>query len=349
MKISLHRSLGLAVTSATLVTLLGTVSFAQSNVLSVDVGGARSSEAMLMADAAIRGFNQRAAVLSKSYRAAQVLANPKLAQLQFSMPAVVNLTRQGKPLAASVGQGPRNRAPIVLQFDSVGSNAFPPAYQAVLQSVFESATPTLNALFGLPSVGGVVRVRNFDATIGDRDAVAGGYYVANNGSGEQEIRFPVYLADETAAVNFVHCLLLAYLGPNGYAFDALSEGLVRATTIRVSRIPSALPAQFNNPASRETIELVLANSYDIGAYYDWNNQRALGGARFIAPNLRDLPLPPGGSTGGIFLLRYQMAGSAWQKVLVEYPSFPLEINNRAYANPAVRNNINAFVKQLKPL
>jgi hypothetical protein len=324
------------------LVLAGAVSFGQSNVLEVEIGSARGGD-FSAADAAVREFNKDLARLSRNYRLTNQAAGLTSDRIQFSMPSVVWLTQNGKRLAPPEPSGPRNGAPLVLQFDNSGSRAFPAEYRQVLESVFNTAQTTLTAIFGPPSVGGVVRVLNFDADIGDRDAVAGGYYVPNNGMGQPEIRFPVYNAPETAAVNFIHCLLLAYLGPSGYEYDALSEGLVRATTIRVSRIPAALPAQFNNPASRETIELVLANSYDVGAFYDWNNQRALGGRRFIAPNLRNVPLPPGGSLGGIFLLRYQMAGSAWQKVLVEYPSFPAEINSRAYLNPAIRTDIGAFL------
>ena len=78
------------------------------------------------------------------------------------------------------------------------------------------------------------------------DAVVGGFYLDDNGSGEREIRFPVYAAPEAAAVNFVHCLLLAYLGSKDYGFDAFSEGLVRASTMRIARTAGALPASLDN-------------------------------------------------------------------------------------------------------
>ena len=145
----------------------------------------------------------------------------------------------------------------------------------------------------MPAVGGNVHVANFDASIGDRDAVAGGYYLPDNGSGVPEIRFPVYNANETVAVNFIHCLLLAYLGPDGYAWDGFEEGLVRAVTMQVARTSSALPAGLDPGV----IETVLENSYDMEGAYDWDNQRPLSGPVFIAPNLRSLPLPVSGGSG----------------------------------------------------
>jgi hypothetical protein len=216
---------------------------------------------------------------------------------------------------------------------------FPANYRQLLEDTFSQAQSTMDTVFGPPSEAGVVHVRSYDADIGDRDAVAGGYYVHDNGSGEREIRFPVYTAPEAAAVNFVHTLLLAYLGDKDYGFDAFSEGLVRAATMRIARNPVALPATLDD----EVIESVLDNTYDSGAFYDWFNQRALGGSQFIAPNLRDLPLPIGGSLGGIYLARYQMAGSAWQKVLVEYPAFASTFNQAFYAQPGLQGNVPGLI------
>lgn len=242
------------------------------------------------------------------------------------------LSRNGAPLPNPTTRG--RGADITLVFDASGPNAFPPDYKTFLQSVFQRAKPTLDAVFGTPSIGGVVKVSNYDADIGERDAVAGGYYVPNNGSAQQEIRFPVYIDNvgfklEVTAVNFIHTLMLAYMGPNSFGTDAFDEGLVRAATMRICRTPSAMIATLDP----ELIEGVLQSTYDLGSFYDWNNQRPLGGPKFIAPNLRNQPLPIGGSVGGPYLLRYQMAGSAWQKVLVEYPSFAVELTTSFYANP----------------
>lgn len=258
--------------------------------------------------------------------------------IPFSLPTTLRLTRGGAPLGASTllrGGG----GSLTIAFDASGPRSFPAPYKQLLQDTFAEATSTMNAVFGNPAFVSTIHVRNYDADIGDRDAVAGGYYVPDNGSSEQEIRLPVYANSEAAAVNFVHCLLLAYMGPNGYGFDAFREGLVRAATMRVVRTPGAMPAGLD----AGLIESVLENTYDVGTFYDWYNQRGLGGSKFIAPNLRDTQLPPGGSLGGIYLLRYQMSGSAWQKALVEYPAFASALNSELYAQPSLASDVPGLI------
>jgi hypothetical protein len=252
----------------------------------------------------------------------------------------VRLTQGGKDLPAPGSSTRGTSTPITLVFDTTGSGVFPSAYKTLLQNVYNAAKPTMDLVFGQPSVGGNVRVVNFDAQIGDRQAVAGGYFLPNNGSGQMEIRFPVYSNPEAAAVNFIHTLLLAYLGPNAYAYDPFQEGLVRAATMKIVRTPSVLAAGLD-PAQ---VELVLANSYDVGPFYDWYNQPALEGPTFIAPNLLNVPLPTGGSVGGPYLLKYRMGGSAWQKVLAQYPSFIARLNERFYAQPSIAANPTAILQ-----
>lgn len=306
---------------------LAAVAHAQSG-LRVDIQSSRSQEDVYRAaDQAIRAFGKNAATLTRRAREVQGIREV------FSLPMVVRLFKDGAPLRSPSGRG----EDLSLQFGT-GARAFPPEYQEFLQSVFAKSQAVMTALFGAPSVGGNVLVSNYDSDIGDRDAVAGGYYIPNNGQGQQEIRFPVYsdivgFKKETTAVNFIHCLLLAYLGPNGYPFDAYNEGIVRAVTMWIARTPSALPPDID----QALVDGVLDATYEIGAFYDWNNQPALGAPLFIAPNLRSTPLPIGGSTGGVYLLRYQMAGTAWQKALLEYPGFVAALNQAYYSNPAANN------------
>ncbi|HZH99145.1 MAG TPA: hypothetical protein VEX38_09260, partial [Fimbriimonadaceae bacterium] len=254
-----------------------------------------------------------------------------------SLPAVVRLTQGGAPVAPP--QNSRAPGDIELVFDATGARAFPDAYKAQLQAIYANAKNTMDVVFGRPSAGGTILVRNYDADIGDRDAVAGGYFLPNNGSGQMEIRFPIYTKPEATAVNFIHTLLLAYLGQKQYGFDAFGEGLVRAATMRIVRTPGALPAGIDPVQAEE----VLDNTYDVSAFYEWYNQRALGGPRFIAPNLRAVPLPSGGSLGGIYLLRYQMAGTAWQKAVVENAGFIAQFNRRFYASTGTANDVPALV------
>lgn len=257
---------------------------------------------------------------------------------QFSMPVVV------RPSTARPPDHKALSGNITLQFDSSGPLAFPTAYQSLLQNVFNSAQAAMNAYFGPPAVGGVVHVANFDSTIGDRDAIAGGYYVTDNGSGVPEIDFPVYNSNETAAVNFIHCLLLAYLGPDNYAWDGWEEGLVRAVTMKLARTPGVLPSSLDSGVVANT----LSNTYDIGATYDWNNQRALASTKFIAPNLRSEVLPVTG-TGGMYLARYIMAGSAWEKLITEYPTFAASLNQAVAATPSLGSNLPGLISQVQTI
>lgn len=313
------------------VALCGSLACAQIRVEAAGRTPTQVSDAM---DVQARQFSRSVARLTVGARYARLRTARHRAQFPFSLPMRVTVLHP----AVSSPQ-PRAAAGLTLAFDTTGTRIFPSAYQALLQSVFSTAQPTLNAVFGMPASGGVVHVRNYDADIGDRDAVAGGYYTPNNGKGEAEIRFPVYSSNEAAAVNFVHTLLLAYQGSKPYTYDAFNEGIVRAAVIKIARTPGALPASL----ASDVIESVLENSYDVGATYDWNNQRPLGGPFFIASNLRSNPLPTGGSVGGLYLLRYLMSGSAWLKVLTEYPAFIASYNQAYYANTSISANPGALV------
>lgn len=319
----------------TALALAGVVAQAQSG-LRVDLDHTRApGDQALQVDAAVRQFGRNLTVMTRKPRAGLVRAGRYDRNLPFSMPLTVHLASRGRVLA------PRSREPgdISLVFDATGNRAFPADYRIFLQSVFDVAKPTLDIVFGQASSAGPVLVKNFDADIGDREAVIGGYFMPNNGSGQPEIRFPVYASNEAAAVNFVHCLLLAYVGPNAYGFDAFQEGIVRAATMKVCRTAGALPVALDGAL----VEGVIDNTYDVGSFYDWYNQRALSGPQFIASNLREDPLPPGGSLGGVYLLRYQMAGSAWQKLITENAGFIAEFNRRYYASPGSGSNIAQLV------
>lgn len=262
----------------------------------------------------------------------------------FTLPGRVFLTRHGHRLPGELGAGlTRNpNSDLVLQFEASGARAFPVEYRNLLISTFNSARPVMNAVFGHPAAGGNVRVLNYDSDIEDRRAVAGGYVVPN-APGGPEIRFPIYNDPVSASINFVHTLLLAYYGQNDYGADAFNEGLVRAATMRVVRTPGALPG---NPTT-DQIENALRALYDVGEFYDWYNQPSLPARQFIAANLLSTPLPIGGSRGGIFLLRYQMAGSAWNKVLIEYPGAIAEFNRQFYAAPNLYQTEAALVTLLR--
>ena len=296
--------------------------------ITVEIGKTRAPEIWgQKTDTAVRDYAKRTTAISTGLRTSLIRVG--MFKTKLFLPVRVVLTDGGRPLAA------QTKAPgdIVPTFDSTGARVFPSDYKTYLEQVFTAAKPVMDAVFGTPSSGGVVHIRNYDGDLQDRYAVAGGYFVPNGTNGP-EVRFPVYNNRVAAAVNYIHTLMLAYLGTKQYPFDAYDEGLVRAATILVCRTPGSIP---NNPTSDE-IEAVLTGLYDVGSVYDWFNHVGLGAPKFIAPNLLDAGLPFGGSTGGIFLLRYQMAGTAWAKVAIRYPGFISEFNKRYYANPGAYTN-----------
>ncbi|MBL8059232.1 MAG: hypothetical protein JNK63_00785 [Chthonomonas sp.] len=319
--------------SAWAVVLFGALtSVVAGTTLSVPYSSARGVDSV---EQSVRQFTANLATLSARER--EVMAQGGRRAPIFTLPIRVKL--EGAPSRQRFPAF-RGSPGIALQFESSGARAFPSNYQALLTDVYATVQSRLNLVFGAPAEAGTVWVRNYDADIPDRHAVAGGIYIDNNGSGQREIRFPVYadgigIKPEVAAVNFVHTLLLAYMGSKQLPFEAWDEGLVRAATLRICRTPGALPATLDT----EAIEQTLQSSYDLGSYYDWNNQPALSNPTFIAPNLVNTQLPLGGSVGGLYLLRYLMAGSAFQKVLVEYPSFASSLLTSYYANTGAYQSI----------
>jgi hypothetical protein len=314
--------------------LLAAISLGQSGV-SLQTRGSTGQDIRDLADAAVRQFAKNTTSLTQLHRDRLRKTGRFDAGIQFSLPTFIRTGGGSGPSRSTRGAG----GDITLVFDPSGPRAFPQSYRDFLQSVFDQARPVMNGVFGSPANPTNVFVRNYDADIGDRDAVAGGYFLPDNGSGQMEIAFPIFNNNEAAAVNFVHTLLLAYQGQNPYFFDAFEEGLVRAATMKVVRTPGALPAGLLDTQ----VEAVLESTYDVSNFYDWYNQRALGGSQFIAPNLKTVPLPPGGSTGGLYLLRYQMAGTVWEKMLAEHPGFIAEFNSRFYLTPGIANNVPALI------
>jgi hypothetical protein len=312
---------------------------ASSQTLRVPIDATRApGDAFSKADSAVLQAQHNLELLTARTRVLKARTSAAFKTQPFIAPMVVRFTQSGKDLAAPALQTPGT--PVTLVFDTTGTGVFPADYKTLLQNVFNAAQPTINLVFGPPSAGGPIHVVNFDATIGDRQAVTGGYFVPGSGATQPEIRFPVYSNPEATAVNFIHTLLLAYLGNNSYSFDAFQEGLVRAATMRIVRTPGALAAGLDAGQA----ELVLQSSYDIGPLYDWDNQPGLEGPTFIAPNLLTVPLPSGGSVGGPYLLKYRMGGSAWQKVLAQYPTFIAGLNAKLFATPSIGNNPTALLQ-----
>jgi hypothetical protein len=308
-----------------LAVLLASASgFAQSSLIRIPLDS--RSNVIQTADDAYLTFAKKVEQLSiKTLQSRSQIAKKPLSSI--ILPGIVRLTQNGRDLPV----GGRTRGVgITLDIDPAFNTATTPNRVAFMQSVYDTAKPTIEAIFGDAAISGTVRVRNMDsATLSnDRRIIVGGYYLPNNGSGQREIRLGDYNADETMAVSLIHTILLAYLPDPAYGFDAYLEGIARAAVQRIVRIPAALPAGL----SQAVIETTLENSYEIGEAYDWANQKALSGPQFIAPNLLNAPIPDG-TLGGLFLARYKMSGSAWQKVLTEFPNFIKDLNAALKTNP----------------
>lgn len=324
MKVTLNRGTALLAGAALSICV-------QAGQLKLEVGTQISSRSIDSAlDSRLRLFGNNAAALTKAVR------TKRGDRVQFSLPVTVFLTKNGVALPVSSTKSrdsklnsPKAGETLTLSFEGAGSRSFPAAYRTHLESTFTAAKSAMDAFFGSPKANGTVRVLNYDADIQDRTAVAGGAYVPN-AVGGPEIRFPVYNSPVAASLNFIHTLLLAYRLDSSTPFDAWNEGLVRAAVISIARTPGTIPG---SPTSDE-IEAALGSLYDAGSVYDWCNQPGLGTKTFIAPNLLNTTLPVGDSAGGPYLLRYQMAGTAFSKILTEHPGFVAEFNRRFYAAPA---------------
>ena len=316
----------------TLVAVLsGTAtSFGQSSLFKIDLATRGISAPTDLADSAYKLYQQNLwnlTYLSRAQHQTHRLGNNVA---PFIAPAIIRFS-QGNQLLATGGQTRGNG--ITLIIDPTFNTSADSTRTAFLQSVYDTAKPTIESVFGDAALSGNVNVVNADATIGDRNAITGGYYLPNNGSGGREIRLPLNASREVAAVALIHCILLAYLPDPAYAFDGYLEGLARAATQKIVRLPAALPAGLD----QQVIENVLEQTYEIGPFYDWTNQKSLGGPRFIAPNLLAAPVPQG-TLGGLFFQRYQMSGTVWEKVLTEYPTFIKDLNVALRANPSAASN-----------
>ncbi|MCX7993075.1 MAG: hypothetical protein N2651_05355 [Fimbriimonadales bacterium] len=222
-----------------------------------------------------------------------------------------------------------------------GNNPFPSAYKALLQTVLNAVPALVEAEYGKPARTLTIQVVNYDDEIGDRDAVVGGIYDMSN----NRFLFPIYNAREAAAVNLLNLVVRAFHADVAPFYDAWEEGFARAVTTRIARSAAFRALAGQNP---DFIDQTLDNTYDARPYYDAWNQPTLGSPSFIAPSLRQPPIA-GGTTGGLWLVRYMMAGSVWLKVATEYPSFFREFNQRYYQNysPSLRGDSTALLNLAK--
>ncbi len=256
------------------------------------------------------------------------------AEAQVGVDMVVVLREGGRiiqPARTRYGDG-------TLSFTFEGWSA---AQEAFLRSVINAAVPLIESVYGKPAQSGTVKVVNYDAQIGDRDAVAGGIFNAST----NEILFPVYNSEKSVLINMVHVLVHAFHGPLVFDYDAWEEGFARAVTMLVAhRVAQALGI-----ADPDGFFKTDPN-YHALPFYDLLNQPALGNNVFIAPSLKQLPISPG-QVGGMYLPRMQMAGSAWLKVYMEDNEFFKKFNAQYYAqyNPNETIRLSGDVPRLKAI
>jgi len=248
------------------------------------------------------------------------------------MHTVVLRQRGQLVLPTRTRDGELGNGTLTFQFQD-GDNPFPEGYKGLLQQVIRTVVPLIEAEYGKAARTLTITIVNYEDQIGDRDAVVGGIYDVSN----SRFLFPLYRSPEAAAVNLLYLIVRAFHADVGFAYDAWEEGFARAVTTRIAR-----SAGFRGITGlqAEMIETVLTNTYDARPYYDAWNQPVLGSPGFIAPSLRQSPVVPG-TTGGIWLVRYLMAGSAWLKLAVQYPLFFREFNARYYARyaPGLGGNV----------
>ncbi|NSW79792.1 MAG: hypothetical protein HPY54_12240 [Chthonomonadetes bacterium] len=253
---------------------------------------------------------------------------------QISVDTIVFLRDGGRiiqPARTRYGDG-------TLSFTFEGWSA---TQEAFLRQVINTALPLIENVYGKPAQSGTVKVVNYDAQIGDRDAVAGGIFNAST----NEILFPVYNSEKSVVINMVHLLVHAFHGPLVFDYDAWEEGFARAVTMVVAyRVAQSLG--ISDPEGFFKTD----PNYHALPFYDLLNQPALGNNAFIAPSLKQLPIPPG-QLGGMYLPRYQMAGSAWLKVYLEDNEFFKKFNAQYYAqyNPNETVKLSGDVPRLKAI
>ena len=301
-----------------------TTAFGQSSLFKIDLSTRSTGAPTALSDAQYTLYQQNLwnlTYLNRTKRKALGLIKPNA---PIIAPAMIRFKKNGSVMKTG---GLTRGTGISLVIDPTFNQSGDLNRVQFMTEVYTAAVSYIEQFFGDAAIAGTVNVINADASIGigDRQAIAGGYYLPNNGSGGREIRMPYNPSREVAAISLIHCILLAYLPDPAYAFDGYLEGLVRAATTNIVRIPAATQTATGGLLDQEVIENVLEQTYDIGAFYDWTNQKSLGGPQFIAPNLLSAPVFQG-TRGGMFLQRYQMAGTVWEKMLTQYPNFIKDMN-----------------------
>jgi uncharacterized repeat protein (TIGR01451 family) len=168
-----------------------------------------------------------------------------------------------------------------------------------LQAALAKLYPVAKQIYGAPAYDLTVNVRK-----GDASTFTGEYDPALN-----EIR----LDDATRVDVLAHEMLHAFRDESMVRLSSFEEGMVRAAEIEIfNRLPD-----LSYPIGRN-------HSYTYDVYYEGLNKPVIGARHgdFYA-----------GYTSA--LLRYQLAGYAWGKALLENPLFLSEFNRELFAEAAL--------------
>jgi uncharacterized repeat protein (TIGR01451 family) len=164
-----------------------------------------------------------------------------------------------------------------------------------LSAALDAFYPTAEALYGPPAFAITVNVRR-DPTIG----LAGEYNASSN---------EMILARASDLTVLCHEMIHAFRDDAVVGLSSFEEGMTRAAEVEV----------FNRlaPAYEHTFDQNHGNAYDV--YYEGLNRPAIGarGGAFFSGYVSPL-------------VRYQLAGYAWGKGLLENPDFLADFNARLY-------------------
>lgn len=315
-----------------------TTSNGPQSLIIIDVGASGRSQEQI--DRLIRQKVQRliAAQMAAARPAIREMKAKGILPQDYKVPLFFTLAikQDGRVMLPRGRDSSLGNGALTFKFSEVVAEQFPSDYQTFLNTLTQIVPPAIEAFYGKPAQTKQITIVNFDDQIGDRDAVAGGIYDVSN----DRFLFPIYRAPESTAVNFTHLIARAFHGSVPFEYDAWEEGFARAVTVKVAR------STLRNLAGLQPdfVDLTLENTYDARPNYELWNQPSLGAPTFIPPSLKQGPIT-GGTTGGLWLVRYLMAGSAWLKVLTEHPAFLKDFNAEYYrqyqfgATPTLGGNV----------
>lgn len=220
---------------------------------------------------------------------------------------VVVFTAQGKPLLPDLAA--RNVPGVANEMSfTVDSPEYPwnDQERATIRQVIADFYPVIKKIYGNPAFAISVNIRK-NPTID----FAGMYHATSN---------EIVLRDLDTINPLVHEMIHALRDDLAIGCAAYEEGMARAAEIAAFSQLTQYPYDNRN------------HSYSIDVFYDQNNEPGIAsqGGDFF----RGFPNP---------FMKYQQAGYAWGKVLVEDPSFLARFNAEFYAlgygDPTLSGNI----------